>query len=275
MTYFLRFKNVHFGRFNISIECLYATGFSLIKSVSGSKLLFQKKINMEMESKRSRLNHEMNTSKQVKKVDWMKYLPEDVWNHVFLNYCDFKSIAASRMLQSKFVKNVTKSFIYMSAIERNNFKNVKWIYQSQGQFGGEMLSYTHFAEAAGRGSLNIMKWLKKKGCKMVYEYDRCSGTFGDPDYDSDTFSLGCGGMELKWNGAFAQAARYGDLNNMKWLHENGCPLDYYTFGAAAENGDLEILDWLLLNNCPYEEYFCFIYELSDSVIEWFAKHSLM
>ena len=80
-------------------------------------------------SKRLRLK-----SKHEKTVQ-RKYLPDDIWNHIFLNYCDFTSIVHSRILQLKYVKECTNGKDMTSAIRSSNLKNMKWIYQcSQGLF---------------------------------------------------------------------------------------------------------------------------------------------
>ena len=48
---------------------------------------------------------------------------------------------------------------------------------------------------------------------------------------------------------------------MKWLKENNCPWDAYTFEYAGENGNLstgplcwENMKWLLENNCPWDTW---------------------
>ncbi len=41
---------------------------------------------------------------------------------------------------------------------------------------------------------------------------------------------------------------------MKWLKENGCPWDYYTFHEAARNGNLENMKWLKENGCPWNKW---------------------
>jgi hypothetical protein len=37
---------------------------------------------------------------------------------------------------------------------------------------------------------------------------------------------------------------------MKWLKDNGCSFDEYTFDYAVKNGNLENLIWLKNNDCP-------------------------
>jgi len=37
---------------------------------------------------------------------------------------------------------------------------------------------------------------------------------------------------------------------MKWLFENECVFDKYTFSGATSNGNQENIDWLIANGCP-------------------------
>ena len=45
----------------------------------------------------------------------------------------------------------------------------------------------------------------------------------------------------------------GNLENMKWLLEKGCPWNFWTFEKAAEHGNLENMKWLLEKGCPWNE----------------------
>ncbi len=45
------------------------------------------------------------------------------------------------------------------------------------------------------------------------------------------------------------AAKKGNLENMKWLKENGCPWNKWTFISAVENGNQENIKWLKENGC--------------------------
>ena len=47
-----------------------------------------------------------------------------------------------------------------------------------------------------------------------------------------------------------------DLEIMKWIIKNGCPLDECIFEIAAFFGDLEIMKWLLEKECPWNENTC-------------------
>ena len=162
---------------------------------------------------------------QQRKIQWKISLPEDIWNHIFLNYCDFDSIVTTRMLQSRYVKQCTQEKDFKLAIEANNVSNVKWIYQC----GKVELKEIHFNAAAKCGALSIMKWLKSNECPLDY-----------------------------YSSAFQYAAQYGNLENMIWLKANDCPWDSYTFRCtAASNTNLEKMIWLKENGSPWDAETCY------------------
>ena len=122
-----------------------------------SKLLEKTKMETRT-SKRLCVVNEMKSNK--KKVQW-KYLPEDIWNLIFLNYCDFTSLVNSRFLQTEYVKECTEGNDMGYEIHARNLKNMKWIYESNKGF---RWWGSHFMFAAEYGELEMMKWMKTKGC---------------------------------------------------------------------------------------------------------------
>jgi hypothetical protein len=74
------------------------------------------------------------------------------------------------------------------------------------------------------------------------------------------FAASHGNLEnLKWlkkqgcplcEKTFARAASHGNLENMKWLKKQDCPWTKWTFARAAEHGNLENLKWLKEQGCP-------------------------
>ncbi len=52
---------------------------------------------------------------------------------------------------------------------------------------------------------------------------------------------------------FSLAISNGNLDNMKWLKENGCPLNKENIYVAALYGNLDNIKWLLQNKCPCDE----------------------
>ena len=73
--------------------------------------------------------------------------------------------------------------------------------------------------AAGRGDLEMLKWLRAKGCPW----------------------------DVK---ACRSAAKSGHLEVLKWLRAEGCPWDEYACESAEVGGQLEVLKWLRDAGCP-------------------------
>ena len=80
-------------------------------------------------------------------------------------------------------------------------------------------------EAAAKGQLEVLKWLRANGCP----------------WDEKT----C-----------ASAAQAGHLEVLQWARANDCPWDKWTCAAAAEGGHLEVLQWLRANGCPWDVSTC-------------------
>ena len=66
--------------------------------------------------------------------------------------------------------------------------------------------------------------------------------------------------EKKWRDGdkltCSAAARGGNLECLKYAHENGYEWDKNTCAAAAANGHLECLIYARENNCPWDKYTC-------------------
>ena len=57
------------------------------------------------------------------------------------------------------------------------------------------------------------------------------------------------------------------IDVLKWMKENGCPLNEWTFKYAAQNGNLENMKWLKENGCPYD-YNQLLLKCTPKVKEW-------
>ena len=102
------------------------------------------------------------------------------------------------------------------------------------------------------GHLEVLKWLRSKGCLWTERV--CS------------VAAECGQLEiLKWlraNGCpwdwwtCYEAARGGHLEVLQWVRANGCPWNELTCSGAAQNGHIEVLQWARANGCPWNEHTC-------------------
>jgi len=113
------------------------------------------------------------------------------------------------------------------------------------------------SSAAYGGQLQMIKWLRAKGCPWDI-YTSVSAARGgqlevlqwmraqDPPCPWD--SIVC-----VW------AARYGHLDVLRWARSQGCPWDDQVPRAAAERGHLEVLQWMRAQDppCPWDSYVCY------------------
>lgn len=72
--------------------------------------------------------------------------------------------------------------------------------------------------AASRGNYDVVKFLKKSGCKL----------------NADIFAI---------------VAQRCDFEMMKWLHQQKCPFNKQVFPNVASNGRLDVMCWLLNKGC--------------------------
>ena len=49
----------------------------------------------------------------------------------------------------------------------------------------------------------------------------------------------------------------GNLDVLKYAHENGCPWDEWTCSNAAKGGHMNVLEYAHENGCPWEEFTCY------------------
>ena len=214
----------------------------------------------------------VNREERARKVQW-KYLPDDIWNQIFLLYLDYESVVKCRVLQSKYVRKCTEFNSIQSAIRSNNLKNMKWIYHCTGMSSTTI--FPHLDLAAQCGNLEIIQWLREVGCKWGIFTFQCAAACGnlknmmwlkekDCPWDSGTFQAAaqCGNFKnMRWlkanecpwgSGTFYVAAHRGDREQMMWLHTNGCPWDPTSFQAVAQRGDLEAMKWMKSKGCPWD-----------------------
>ena len=80
---------------------------------------------------------------------------------------------------------------------------------------------------------------------------------------------------------FYWSAWYGDLGNMKWLYEKGCPWGEGTFSNAYWYGDLDNMKWLYEKGCPWGkttiekttiERCCENHPAKENIIRWMQEH---
>ena len=108
--------------------------------------------------------------------------------------------------------------------------------------------------AAQAGHLELVKWLRAKGCPWDEVTSYMAAITGqlevlqwmraqDPPCPWD------------WMVCF-YAASNGDLEVLRWARSQGCPWDEKVSRAAAGSGHLKVLKWLIKEGCPYDKSRC-------------------
>ncbi|WZN65063.1 hypothetical protein HKI87_11g66200 [Chloropicon roscoffensis] len=108
--------------------------------------------------------------------------------------------------------------------------------------------------AAYGGHLEVLKWLRAKGCPW--------------GISTSSWAAHGGHLEvLQWMRAQHPpcpwgsnlcyfAALKGHLEVLRWARSQGCPWDGRAPRAAARDGQLEVLVWLINEGCPYSKRKC-------------------
>ncbi|KXZ42675.1 hypothetical protein GPECTOR_125g508 [Gonium pectorale] len=99
---------------------------------------------------------------------------------------------------------------------------VVWLVEWQGAAGVRFEDKNLFAAAAESGSVELLAWLRGRGCPWDYR-------------------------------AFTEAAKAGSADALEWLAEQGCPMpgDGRPYDAACRNGDLATLRCLQRLGLPW------------------------
>lgn len=128
----------------------------------------------------------------------------------------------------------SESFELLEILEiRNRYKFLR---------AGPVMCYV----AAAKGKLNVLKWLREKGCP--WDSETCTAAASAKNFEILKYARenGC-----EWNSfTCSGAATSGSLEILKWLREQKCPWDSITTAHAQIEGNLEILRWAVENGCP-------------------------
>ena len=107
---------------------------------------------------------------------------------------------------------------------------------------------------AGRGSPEVLLWLRERGIAVDYETFAmaavCDGKLQDLQR---VYSMNPQAWKPHVLGEWMRAASNADV--IKWLHTDlGAPLQASCCSVAAQEGDLEFLEWLRERDAPFEHH---------------------
>ncbi|SNW62576.1 Ankyrin-repeat protein [Orpheovirus IHUMI-LCC2] len=132
--------------------------------------------------------------------------------------------------------------------KNGNLYGIKWLHNFlQTGYDIKECSWkeTVFINAARRGHINILQWISevttiRYGDKVM----AAAARFGNLDNMKWLKSIGCNVSSY----ALEEAGRYGNIENMKWLISIGCQWTDRAFTRAVKNGNIHNLKWILLQS---------------------------
>jgi len=110
-------------------------------------------------------------------------------------------------------------------------------------------------EAAKKGQLEVVKWLRFFSASCPWDADTCTSAAEGGHLERLQRLRANGCPWNKWTCAYA--ARGGHLEVLQWAHANVCPwASSMTCAYAARGGHLEVLQWAQANGYPWDEDTC-------------------
>ncbi|WZN63220.1 hypothetical protein HKI87_07g47670 [Chloropicon roscoffensis] len=110
------------------------------------------------------------------------------------------------------------------------------------------------SSAAYGGQLELIKWLRAKGCPWNINTSRSAA------YGGQLEVLQCMRAQdppCPWDSDVCYwAAQKGHLEVLRWARSQGCPWNEEVPRAAAQGGQLKVLIWLIKEGCPYDKSKC-------------------
>ena len=142
---------------------------------------------------------------------------------------------------------------FSAAAEVGNLKILKWLKRNDCPFN-------HIAvnAAAYSGNLKALRFLIKNGCEWEIGAFNCACVGGNLKSVMYLFNDAVNDLSKPWlnESVCASAAKYGRLEILKYLKSFSCPWDISTSWFAAyfaiETGKTDVLKWVLENGCPVE-----------------------
>ncbi|WZN65436.1 hypothetical protein HKI87_12g69940 [Chloropicon roscoffensis] len=108
--------------------------------------------------------------------------------------------------------------------------------------------------AAYGGHLEVIKWLRAKGCPWGEVTSRSAALGGHLEVLQ---WMRAQDPPCPWTSDVCyRAASEGHLDILRWARSQGCPWNEEVTCAAAKGGHLKVLNWLIKEGCPYDKSKC-------------------
>jgi hypothetical protein len=160
----------------------------------------------------------------------MNDLPEDIFKNIicYLKSLDIYALSrTSTQIKTILCRLTTdahlfvKGSIWKYAIEYGNNKYIRWAYSEEVKTYGFLRPLLTCTPLIRRSNLKMLKWAHKRGC-------------------------GVSGDECEWNVTVCiLAAKYGELDILKWLLSIGIPYDKEVMKTAITNHKYDVIKYLV------------------------------
>lgn len=146
-------------------------------------------------------------------------------------------------------KCVLSNNICIHAVENNNLEMLQWARENKCSWNSNVC-----VRAAAKSHFEILRWAIVNGCP-TNDAKICSlvAQTGNIDLLQWLHYVGC-----YWDKQTCiEAARHGYFEILKWVIENGCPMDDPVICTiVTKYGEFELLKWLRQMHCPWDSYTC-------------------
>ena len=133
------------------------------------------------------------------------------------------------------------------AAAKGHLKTLMWLRKN-----GYAWDYRTCAHAAQNGYLEIVQWAHLNGCAGYYQICPYAALGGQLHIIKWARQNG-----YKWDFEVLRwAARGGHLDVLKWARQNGCNWNSDVCDQAAENGHLKVLKWARKHGCDWNSDVC-------------------
>jgi len=177
-------------------------------------------------------------NQNIKIIKWFLKKNIDIDDLCFHKACEKGDFDIIKILKKNNIHGDYNSESCYSAVKGNNLELLEYLINE-----GYKFYINSYIEAAKNGNIKILKCLLN-----IAQYD-----LSYPLFDANVT---------------AEAAKYRNLNTLKWLRKNRCEWDCLTSYFLFKNNKIKILKWSLEKGCPiYESLYESLYKTNIIDIE--------
>ena len=181
-----------------------------------------------------------------------------LWNTIIKNKCistnNFTTLSLVIWAKDNFRYYYPRK-IFLNAARIGNLEIIIYLYEMYKLY--ILKDSESCMNAIKNNHTNVLRWLLSHGFECNEDIISYVALYGEFELLKWIHSTIYTTKSIPWIEKISTCAtKSGNLEMLKYLHENGCPWDKYTCSRAAEYEYLEILKYLHENGCPWDEDTC-------------------